>query len=110
MSREERRYFVYVIELRPLPGEERAVYVGSSGLPPRERLHHHQDPGAGDRRATSRHVRRRGIRLRPDLAAGVAPLRSRKEAKLAEQRLAARLERRGFVVYGSCRTSSRCTL
>lgn len=107
---DERRYYVYVVELRPLPGHGPSVYVGSSGLQPRERYRHHKDPDAGDERAGSRHVRRRGVRLRPDLYADVAPLRTRKEAKLAEQRLASRLKRRGFVVYGSCRTSSRCTL
>lgn len=110
MSREERRYHVYVIELRPLPGHGPSVYVGSSGLPPEERLRHHRSPEAGDPRAGSRHVRRRGVRLRPDLARGVPPLLTRKDAKLAEQRLAARLERMGYRVFGSCRTSRRCTL
>ena len=66
--------------------------------------------GAGDERAGSRHVRRRGRRLRPDLYRGIEPLRTRKEAKLAEQRLRRQLEGRGFTVYGSCRTSEQCTL
>lgn len=109
-DRPTRWYHVYVVELRPLPGRGPSVYVGSSGLSPRDRFRHHMDPDAGDERAGSRHVRRRGVRLRPDLCEGVPPLRTRKEAKLAEQRLASRLERRGFIVYGSCRTSRRCTL
>ena len=105
-----RLYYVYVVELRPLPGRGPSVYVGSSGLRPEERFDHHMDRDTWDDRAGSRHVRRRGRCLRPDLYRGVKPVPTRKEAKQAEQRLRTRLERLGYVVYGSCRTSKTCTL
>lgn len=102
-----RRYFVYVIELRALIVEyderrksghkAKDVYVGSSALPPEARFQKHlTSPKA------SRHVRRRGVRLRPDLYSGLNPLSSREAAKRQEHKLANQLERRGYRVYGSC--------
>jgi hypothetical protein len=93
------RYRVYVVELRPLR-EERwtSVYVGSSALPPAERFRHHM--GVGDRRAASGIVRRRGVRLRPDLYGRLPAFPSRAEARTAERALRDRLRRRGFRVYG----------
>lgn len=90
------RFYVYAIELdRPGPP---SVYVGSSALSPEERFDKHKAGG----RATSRWVRRQGVRLRPDLYAHLNPLRSREEAHEAELRLRASLERRGWRVFGSC--------
>lgn len=96
------RYYVYVVELRPR-GTRRAgarpdVYVGSSVLRPEARLRRHLAGGE----ESSRHVRRRGLRLRPDLYASRNPLPSRDAARREEQRLRRDLERRGHRVYGAC--------
>lgn len=127
----EEAYYVYVVELSPNysslqaesqiirpPASRRSsgdkgqryrpdVYVGYSALRPEQRFqkHLHQQKG-------SRHVRRRGVRLRPDLYAGMNPIRTRDQAKAAEQRLRDRLERRGYRVYGSCspRETRECWL
>ncbi len=109
MSEGRYTFYVYVVELRPLPEHGPSVYVGSSALTPKTRYDHHRFSGQGDRRASSRHVRKRGVRLRPDLAPR-ATYSSRDDAKRAEQKLRTSLERRGFEVYGSCRPSRRCTL
>lgn len=93
-----RRYFVYVVDLRPLTSGDRHVYVGSSALPPSERFRKHL---SGDR-GSSRHVRMRGRRLLPDLYRGLNPLPSREAAKAAEQGLKKRLERQGYKVFGAC--------
>ena len=96
-------YYVYVVELRPhgpKPLRDRLhVYVGSSSLRPDVRLEHHL---RGER--ASRHVRRHGIRLRPELAPRRS-FRSRNDAHAAEDRLARALKDRGYVVWGSCRQS-----
>lgn len=95
------RYYVYVIELSERergPDVGRCdVYVGSSIHPPKERFRKHmlQDHA-------SRHVRRRGLRLRPDLYAGYNPLKSREAAKRAEQHLAHSLAYKGHRVFGAC--------
>ena len=94
------RYYVYVIELRPLrrtrPHAKPDVYVGSSALTPRARFAKHL---THDR--SSRHVRHRGVRLRPDLYPA-SSFSSRRDAKAMEHRLAHELETRGHRVYGSC--------
>ena len=95
-----RRYFVYVIELAP-NGPTDDVYVGSSALWPQERFEKHLSGGLGRSRA-SRHVRRRGIALMPQLYEGLNPFPSREAAERAERRLRGRLERQGYRVYGSC--------
>lgn len=87
-------YHLYVVELAY---ERRSVYVGYSAFSPSRRmLKHLQGTKA------SKHVRKHGRRLRPDLCR-TPPLRSRPEAKRAEKRLAVQLEERGYVVYGACR-------
>lgn len=106
-ARSRARFFVYVVELVPRAGEGPSVYVGSTALEPETRWRHHL--GQGAHRAGSRHVRRRGKRLRRDLM----PRRSfqtRTDAQAAEQRVRTNLERRGYKVFGSCRPSRRCTL
>lgn len=108
--RMRRLFYVYAVELRPLPGRGPSVYVGSSALPPPKRLHHHTDPEAGRRMFSSRHVRRRGVRLLPHLYEGLNPYPSRADAKRAEQELRTRLEKRGYVVYGSCRPGPECAI
>jgi len=95
---ERRLYHVYAVELV----EARTVYVGSSALPPAERMGSHRDARSG-----SRHVRRKGRRLRPDLSRGYGPHPTRAEARRAEERLARALERQGFQVYGACRPNRR---
>ena len=91
-------YYAYVVELG-MP--RRSVYVGSTGLPPSSRMWKHLSG-----KHSSRYVRSYGKRLRPDLAYGVGPFRTRKQARQAERKLAERLERRGYVVYGACRKCS----
>jgi hypothetical protein len=99
-DRTDPSYYVYVIELRPLPGDPRlAVYVGSSALPPAERLRHHLGR-TGDPRAASGIVRRRGVRLRPDLYEHLPVFHQREDAKRAEVQLRQALGRRGYRVYG----------
>ena len=95
----EERYWVYVVELAR-PGPVASVYVGSSALPPEERFRKHRAGGM----ATSRYVRRQGVRLRPDLYAHAnrRPIRSRTAAREVEHQLRADLRRQGFRVYGAC--------
>jgi hypothetical protein len=94
-------FYVYVVELRPRSYSGKTtkpdVYVGSSALTPRERFHKHKTEPKG-----SRHVRRRGTRLLPHLYEHLNPMRSREEAKSAEQKLRKQLEARGHRVYGAC--------
>ena len=103
-------YHVYVVECRPHgPKDLRDrshVYVGSTFLEPEVRLEHHL---RGQR--ASRHVRRFGVRLRPELAPRQG-FGSREEAKAAEQRTARVLHDRGYVVWGSCspRVTKECVL
>lgn len=90
------RFFVYVVEL----DKPWKIYVGSSALPPNERFGRHKLGGLG----TSRHVRRQGTRVRPDLYAHLNPLPTRQSARAAEQRLRAQLSARGYqIIGGSCR-------
>ena len=98
MQRPE-RFYVYVIELEGDDSHdgECDVYVGSSASPPRERFQKHF---SGDR--GSRHVRRRGVRLRPDLYQGYNPLPTRVAAHRAEMHLANVLRHRGHRVFGAC--------
>jgi hypothetical protein len=97
-----RRYYVYVVELRPMPGRIRRsakpdVYVGSSAFPPSKKLALHRSSAKG-----SRQVRKRGIRLLPRLYAGVEPTYTREDAQHQEKMLRARLERQGYRVFGAC--------
>lgn len=91
-------FAVYAIELRRQKGAPFSVYVGSTALSPERRFARHLDGGM----ASSRYVRRFGVRLRPDLYDDLNPLRTRSEARRAERSLSARLERRGYRVFGSC--------
>ena len=94
-----RRFYVYVVELESPRGSRRPdVYVGSSALPPASRMVKHKTDSL-----SSRHVRRRGVRLLPHLYEHLNPLPSRAEAKRVEQRLRRTLEQRGHRVFGSCR-------
>jgi len=91
-------YRLYVIELQPDPekdGELPAVYVGETTKLPSARFEEHL--GGGN--LASRHAAKRGIRLRPDLAPS-QKYYTRKASRAAEARLAERLTKRGFVVYG----------
>ncbi len=98
-------FYVYVVELSPLPGHKPAFYVGSTAFRPSIKFLRHK---FSKRQATSRHVRRRGRRLRPDLYSHLNPLPSREDAKRAEKRLAARLRSRDFEVYGACGRRQGC--
>jgi hypothetical protein len=71
------------------------VYVGQTADAPEERFAEHQ---RGYRAA--RVVKKHGIRLRPRLYRNYGPYATREEAEAAEVRLAARLQRRGFCVFG----------
>ncbi len=72
------------------------MYVGETALLPEERFARHKEGG----RTASAVVRRFGLRLRPDLAQGIGPFNTRADAAEGEARLAARLRRRGFTVFG----------
>lgn len=108
-------YHVYVVELGPRPGAPAParcdVYVGSTHLPAAKRFAKHMAHTHG-----SRHVRRRGIRLRPDLARGYSGgtrgFRTRDAAFFAEHQLAKRLAARGHRVFGACdpRTNTACVM
>lgn len=100
-----RVFYVYVIELTSR--DPQAFYVGSSAFPPRERFYKHK---VGSRPAQSRHVTRRGRRLRPDLYAHLNPFPTREAAKRAEKRVARDLERRGYVVHGACGRRQGCRI
>lgn len=95
------RFYVYAVELDKPHLRRPSVYVGSSALPPEERLRHHKRGGP----STSRHVRRDGVRLLPEAywRLNAQPLRSRDEARQAEQELRRRFEARGWRVFGACR-------
>jgi hypothetical protein len=104
-------YSVYVIELTPVVGRRPTakpdVYVGSTALSPEARFRKHKtQPKA------SRHVRDRGVRLRPDLLPHDRSFPTRAAAKAAEKKLAHDLHARGHRVYGACspRTSSSCVM
>ena len=93
-------YYVYVIELDDAVGErvrvdKPAVYVGQSAVAPEERYAQHR---RGYR--SSRYVRNHGVRLRPKLYRDVNPLPDRDTALAKEARLADRLRKRGFTVFG----------
>lgn len=101
-SRKQHEYSVYEIELGQSICEQRGcrtakppVYVGQTADTPEERFAEHQ---RGYRAA--RVVKKHGIRLRPRLYRNYGPYSTREEAEAAEARLAARLERRGFCVFG----------
>ena len=93
-------YHVYVIELSDNAGprvnpQKPCVYVGQTAKSLEERFLEHL---RGYR--ASRKVRRHGVRLRPRLYARLNPIQTRPEAEHIERRLAARLRRRGFTVFG----------
>jgi hypothetical protein len=91
-------YHVYVMELEPeAPSESRpAVYVGETGQTPEQRFAKHKAGGL----TASPVVYRRGLRLRPDLWAGVGPFAKREEAEAAELTVARRLRSAGYDVHG----------
>ena len=91
-------YRLYVIELEPNPerdGEAVAVYVGETAKSREDRFAEHM---AGGKRA-SRHVAKRGIKLRPDLTTR-QEYYTREASREAEVRLAERLRGKGYAVYG----------
>ena len=104
----QRRDNVYVIELddaiRELPKFSEAnpnarldlpcLYVGMTGLTPEQRFENHK---AG-KKAGKKYVTRFGIRLVPELYAGLNPM-TREQAKVEEPALAERLRKRGFAVW-----------
>lgn len=99
------RFFIYVVELAPKDRLRRGkpeVYVGSSALAPEERFRKHKSRSP----KSSRHVRRRGLRLLPHLYQHINPLSSREEAKHQEHVMRRRLEAHGYKVYGSCSPSA----
>ena len=98
-------YSVYVVELDPIVRGRRAcvnalpnrpaVYVGQTVRVPEERLAEHL---AGTHAA--RIVRDHAMQLLPNLSANYGPYPTRAEAEAAEARLAAKLKRRGYCVFG----------
>lgn len=93
-------YSVYVIELSDDIGprqrpDKPCVYIGQTAHSPEERFDQHR---RGHKAA--RCVQKYGVRLRTRLYQAWNPIPTREEALSAEVRLAARLERRGFTVFG----------
>lgn len=91
-------YRLYVIELEPnieKDGEARAVYVGETAKSREDRFEEHAEGGI----RASRHVAKRGVKLRPDLTPR-QEYYTRKASKGAELRLADRLREKGYAVYG----------
>lgn len=91
-------YRLYVIELEPnikKDGEARAVYVGETSKSREKRFDEHMAGGI----LASNHVSKCGVRLRPDLTPR-QEYYTRKASKGAEERLAARLQEKGYAVYG----------
>lgn len=89
-------YFVYVIELsagEAFEVDQPHVYVGQSWHLPECRFEQHK---TGYK--SSYEVRSRGVRLRPDLYAGVNPVIGRTAAENAEREIAAGLKKAGFAV------------
>lgn len=86
-------YRVYVIELRAARG--RSFYVGSTAHSVSKRLRQHDGTEKKGGHLYSG-------RLRPDLARGYGPYKTRDEAREAEKRIRRALERRGFSVQGAC--------
>ncbi len=100
MAELPRVYRVYVIELDDAIGArsraDRAnLYVGQTTLPAEDRFAQHR---AGIH--ASRHVRRHGVRLRPDLYATLPLSATREAAEILEARVAAELRTRGHRVWG----------
>ena len=93
-ARARESYRVYVVELDRELGRK-AVYVGSTAHAISSRMLRHLQG-----RKASRYVREYGVRLRPDLAGASGPFSTREQARDAEGRLAGRLRRRGYRVYG----------
>jgi predicted GIY-YIG superfamily endonuclease len=86
---------VYVVFLRNPKGDGKAgYYVGTTGLPPEERLANHK---AGIRSA--RIVRKHGVRLVPTLYEHLNPM-PYEDAVRMEVELAESLRKRGFLVFG----------
>lgn len=97
-------YHVYVVELDPalciklgcLSRNGKApVYVGQSSQPPEVRFRQHKDGYKA-----SKYVRTYGVRLMPRLYRDVRALPTRTASLEAEQRLAEKLERMGYCVFG----------
>ena len=98
-SAQPRQYSIYVIELsRDCTREPCAlapVYVGQTAHTPEERFAQHKNGG----RLAAGKAHRFGVRLRPDLTAGIGPFSTRAEAESAEAAVAAALEKQGRRVF-----------
>jgi hypothetical protein len=98
-KREPRRFSVYVIQLsREAVAEPCAlapVYVGQTAHSPEHRFEQHKAGGL----LSAGKAHRFGVKLRPDLTAGIGPFTTRAEAERAEQTLAEALERQGRKVF-----------
>jgi predicted GIY-YIG superfamily endonuclease len=99
-GRRSRIFRVYVIELDDAAGpraraELPCVYVGQTADTPEERFAEHKSG-----HHASRHVKRHGIRLRPDLYATLPLVPTREQAEELERRVAEELARRGYTVFG----------
>lgn len=91
---------MYVIELADTAGprlhpDRPNLYVGQSADTPEERFDEHRRG-----HHASRHVRRHGVRLRPDLYEALPRLATREQAEVLELRVAEELRRRGHRVFG----------
>jgi hypothetical protein len=94
--------YVYVVELAPeaarkvhkTPNGQPVLYIGQTGLDPRQRFAQHQRGG----QYGSDIVRRYGRRLLPELTSGPYP--DRDAAERAERETARRLASEGWMVAG----------
>ncbi len=104
----KKRYHIYVIELdskalsvKKFAGENpdyvegmQCLYVGQTARRPEERFEQHK---SGYK--SNRYTRKFGVRLRPDLYERYNPIATREEAEAMEERLAAKLRKRGYAVW-----------
>lgn len=102
LSKNPAALYVYVVELDPKaarklhrhPNGSPVLYIGQSGIDPRQRFDQHQRGGM----YASDIVRRFGRRLIPELTSGPYP--DRPAAERAERETARRLSRQGWIVAG----------
>ena len=98
-GRVDRTHWAYCIELDDGAGERSSdhpwVYVGQTATTPEERFEQHRSGYKA-----SKHVRRHGVRLRPDLYGDQPVLRTKAEAESYEAWLALSMRANGWPVLG----------
>ena len=103
VNQDQTTWRVYVVELDDATPGSRGKghrYVGQTSKAPEARLLEHlYSPADGERNLGSRHARKHGIRLVPELTE-TRTLFSQQEALREEKKMAQKLEREGYCVKG----------